>query len=139
MAGYLEIDHTADWELEVWAEDLPGLLEQAARGMYALSGARLQPGTSEARSFSIRAADAESLLVRFLSELLYYGQQTGVGFDRYVLILNHPAAGEQFELHATLEGSPLLSVDKEIKAVTYHNLAVRQEAGELRVHVVFDV
>ena len=36
--GYREIEHTADWELKVWAPDLRGLLEQAARGMYALSG-----------------------------------------------------------------------------------------------------
>jgi len=26
--GYREVEHTADWELEVWAADLPGLLEQ---------------------------------------------------------------------------------------------------------------
>ena len=27
MAGYREVEHTADWELEVWATDLAGLLE----------------------------------------------------------------------------------------------------------------
>jgi hypothetical protein len=40
-AGFREIEHTADWELEVWAPDLPALLEQAGRGMYALAGVRL--------------------------------------------------------------------------------------------------
>lgn len=139
MAGYLEREHTADWELEAWAEDLPGLLEQAARGMYALSGARLETGELEARSFSIQAWDPESLLVRFLNELLYQGQQNGLGFEHYTLALIAPEPGGQMELVATLEGRRLLSVDKEIKAVTYHNLAVRQEAGTLRVRVVFDV
>ena len=139
MAGYRELEHTADWELEAWADDLPGLLEQAARGMYALSGVRLQPGATEARSFTIRAVDAESLLVRFLSELLYEAQQFSLVFDGFTLSLSQPAAGEPIELHAVLQGHPLLSVDKEIKAVTYHNLAVRREAGELRVNVVFDV
>ena len=32
------MEHTADWELEVWAEDLSGLLEEAAGGMYELMG-----------------------------------------------------------------------------------------------------
>ena len=36
--GFREHAHTADWELEVWAPDLPALLEQAAHGMYAISG-----------------------------------------------------------------------------------------------------
>ena len=43
-SGFREREHTADWELEVWAPDLPGLLVQAARGMYWLMGARLQEG-----------------------------------------------------------------------------------------------
>ena len=139
MAGYRELEHTADWELEAWADDLPGLLEQAARGMYALSGVRLQPGAGEQRSFTIRAVDAERLLVRFLNELLYEAQQFSLAFDGFTLSLSQPATGEPIELHAVLQGHPLLSVDKEIKAVTYHNLAVRREAGELRVRVVFDV
>ncbi len=139
MAGFREREHTADWELEAWAEDLPGLLEQAARGMYALSGAKLQPAPREIRAFKVSAYDAESLLVRFLSELLYYAQQAGLGFDRFRLILSQPAPGEQLELQAELEGAALRSIDKEIKAVTYHNLAVRQEAGSVRVKIVFDV
>ncbi len=62
-SGYKEIEHTADWELEVWAPDLLGLLEQAARGMYALSGTCLAPGTRLRRSLSLPANDPESLLV----------------------------------------------------------------------------
>lgn len=139
MPGYLEHEHTADWELEAWAADLPGLFEQAARGMYALSGVQLLPGVNETRSFTLRAQDAESLLVRFLGELLFYAQQENLGFDGFALVLIQPAPGELLELRVTVEGLPLLSVDKEIKAVTYHNLAVRQEAGELHVRIVFDV
>ena len=139
MAGFVEREHTADWELEAWADDLTGLLVQAARGMYALSGARLEPGAVEIRSFSIRAADPEGLLVRFLNELLYHAQQSNLGFTQFTLTLNQSEAVGPMELQVTLEGHRLISVDKEIKAVTYHNLAVRQEAGELHVSVVFDV
>ena len=63
LVGYREVEHTADWELEVWATDLPGLLEQAARGMAQLSGMRLQVEPRVARSLSLSANDPETLLV----------------------------------------------------------------------------
>jgi len=133
FAGYREVEHTADWELEVWAPDLTGLLEQAARGMYALCGVRLQAGPRQMRSFTLQAIDAESLLVSFLSELLYIAEQEGLGFDNYQLLV------EGNSLYAELGGAPLASLNKEIKAVTYHNLEIRQSPGRLDIRIVFDV
>jgi len=132
--GFREHAHTADWELEVWAPDLPSLLEQAARGMYALSGVRLQAGIRLTRTIDLQSMDAESLLVRFLSELLWLEQEEGLGFDTIDLRLE----GEQ-KLHAELGGAAIANLDKEIKAVTYHNLAVQHTPNGLRVNIVFDV
>jgi SHS2 domain-containing protein len=132
-AGYREIEHTADWELEVWAPDQTGLLEQAARGMYALARARLKDGPRRKRKLKLKMGDPESLLVRFLSELLYFGEQEGLGFDEYELTL-----GDR-ELIAELSGAPLASIDKEIKAVTYHNLKVLESENGLETRIVFDV
>lgn len=133
IAGFREHAHTADWELEVWAPDLPGLLEQAARGMYALSGMRLD-GEHQSRTLDLQALDAEGLLVRFLTELLWLAQRDGLGFDRFALQLT----GET-TLQAELEGAPIVHLDKEIKAVTYHNLAVQKTERGLEVSIVFDV
>lgn len=133
-AGYLEREHTADWELEAWAPDLSGLLEQAARGMYALSGVTLKPGPRLRREITLHALDAESLLVRFLSELLYYEEQERIGFDSF----NIQVEGENI-LHARLEGAPIAEIHKEIKAVTYHNLVVRRTDNGLETSLVFDV
>ncbi|MEW5869421.1 MAG: archease [Chloroflexota bacterium] len=133
QAGFREIEHTADWELQVWAPDLAALLEQAARGMYALAQARLEDGPRQAISLQVSGLDAESLLVAFLAELLYLSEQDGLGFDRFALRLSG------YELHADLEGTPLASLGKEIKAVTYHNLVVRQTGQGLVVNIVFDV
>jgi SHS2 domain-containing protein len=132
-AGYREVEHTADWELEVWATDLPGLLEQAARGMCALAGIRLQAWPRLSRQMSLQAGDPESLLVSFLSEILYHLEQEGIGFDHYQINL------DGLNLQAELEGARLESIQKEIKAVTYHRLAVRQTETGLRVNIVFDV
>jgi SHS2 domain-containing protein len=131
--GFREIEHTADWELEVWAPDLLALLEQAALGMYTLSGTRLANGQRQLLSLEVEASDAESLLVSFLSELLYLGEQKGLGFDRFDLHLD----GEQ--MHARLEGAPIVSRDKEIKAVTYHRLKIQEAEEGLRVNIVLDV
>lgn len=132
-AGYREVEHTADWEMEVWATNLPGLLEQAARGMYSLAGVSLQPEPRLRRSLSLQAIDPESLLVSFLSELLYDLEQEGIGFDQFLIAL------DGFNLQAELSGAQARSISKEIKAVTYHRLAVRQVEGMLRVNIVFDV
>jgi SHS2 domain-containing protein len=132
-AGYREVEHTADWELEVWAADLPGLFEQAARGMLTLAGMRLQPQPRLSRRVSLQASDSETLLVSFLSELLYYLEQEGIGFDQYRITL------DGLNLRAELGGARLESIQKEIKAVTFHRLSVRQTEAGLRVNIVLDV
>jgi len=137
-AGYCEHAHTADWELEAWAPDLPALLETAARGMYAISGTRLAAGPRQAQSLALNAPDAESLLVKFLGELLWLAQQDGLAFDTFDLDVQTGPDG-MLALHAVLDGAPLAGCEKEIKAVTYHNLAIRSQAGRLEVNIVFDV
>ena len=132
--GFREHAHTADWELEAWAPDLPSLLEQAARGMYALSGMQLQTSLPQTHTITLQADDAESLLVRFLSELLWLEEEQGLGFDRFSITID-----DQLNLQAELNGFAIANLDREIKAVTYHNLQVENTSQGLRVNIVFDV
>jgi len=132
-AGYREIEHTADWELEVWAPNLEGLLEQSARGMYVLSGALLKDIPRQERNLLIPFSDPESLLVEFLSELLYFGESEGLGFDQFDIQI------EGSTLHGVAIGAPFEVLEKEIKAVTFHNLEVRPTERGLGVRIVFDV
>lgn len=132
-AGFREIEHTADWELEVWAPDLPSLLEQAARGMYAMADTRLADGPRRKVELQLCSSDAESLLVAFLSELLYYGEQERLGFDAFELTI------QEYCLQGWLHGAPIVSQTKEIKAVTYHKLAIQPTQTGLQVRIVFDV
>jgi SHS2 domain-containing protein len=138
-AGYREIDHAADWELEVWAQDLPGLLEQAARGMQHLAGLRLQDAPARLLELQLTAADAESLLVTFLGELLFINEQHKLGFSGFDLQVSQLPDGAGLELHASLQGQPRLGLDKEIKAVTYHRLEVQSTPAGLCTRIVFDV
>lgn len=131
--GFEEIPHTADWALRVWADDLPGLLAQAARGMNWLSGAELSDGPRERRVFEADSADAESLLVAFLSELVYYAEQENLGFDAFDIRIF------DFRLSANMQGAPLKSLKKAIKAVTWHHLEIEKTSRGLEVVIVFDV
>ncbi len=133
MEGFKEIPHTADWELEVWASDLCTLFTQAARGMGTLSGMRLDQNNRTKKNLDLSAEDNESLLVAFLSELLYLSEQAGLGFDQFLITIKDD------HLSAHMEGAPILSIDKEIKAVTYHRLAIVQSVEGYRANLVFDV
>ena len=132
-AGFCEIEHTADWELHIWAPDLTSLLEQAARGMYALSHTRLAAGPRITRQFEIPFTDRESLLVDFLSELLFFGEDEEIAFDEYQLDFNG------ISLQVRAGGAPIEDQSREIKAVTYHQMEVRKTERGLEVNIVFDV
>ena len=132
-AGFQEIEHTADWALQVWAPDLPILFTLAAEGMNSLAEVKLAEGEREYHRIEIEEADIETLLVSFLSELLYYSEDEGIGFDHFKISIN----GDRLE--AAVEGGAILSIKKEIKAVTYHNLEVRQTDLGYQVVIVFDV
>ena len=132
-SGFREIEHTADWELEVWAPDLAQLLTQVARGMYWLMGACLRDAPRVQREIKFNGIDAESLLVSFLQELLYLFEGEGLGFDQFELSI------EDGQGSARLVGAPMESVNKEIKAVTYHNLSIREGRRGLEARLVFDV
>ena len=89
------------------------------------------------RIFKSAAPDPESLLVAFLSELVYAAEQERLTFSSF-----HGdtfEGSEGWELKVEMDGAPLASINKTIKAVTYHNLQVRQTARGYEVEIVFDV
>lgn len=131
--GFQETSHTADWELIVWAPDLVALLEQAARGMYHLSGVELISAPRLTRRIKLPFHDPEMLLIDFLTELLFLVETEELAFDEFELEFT----GNQ--LTANLTGAELEYISKEIKAVTYHNLEIRKTDRGLEASIVFDV
>ena len=133
QSGYEEVEHTADWSLRVWAPDFAGLLEQGARGMYHLLGIQQAQGPQTSRKLELQAPDAETLMVDFLSELLYVAEEEGLAFRHFLLRVT------ETRLEAELQGSPIESQTKEIKAVTYHRMKIQQGDEQLTTEIVFDV
>ena|SRR5687768_18588746 len=131
--GFEEISHTADWSVRVWAEDLPLLFAESARAMNALAGTVTGQGPRLKRAFISGGPDVESLLVAFLSELVYYQEQENLAFDTFDTRLSDK------QISVDMEGAHITSIDKAIKAVTYHNLKVEETARGVEVVIVFDV
>jgi SHS2 domain-containing protein len=128
-----ELPHTADWSIRVWANSLPELFAESARGMNSLSGAKPLPGVRISRAFTASAPEPESLLIAFLSELVYEAEHYHRIFDEFKIDL------EIQNLNMVMMGSPILSINKSIKAVTYHNLQIRSTPAGFEVEIVFDV
>ncbi|HXF86565.1 MAG TPA: archease [Anaerolineales bacterium] len=131
--GFEEIAHTADWSVRVWAPDLPSLFAEAARAMNALAGTVTGKGQRVKRTFEAEAPDEESLLVAFLSELIYYQEQENLAFEAFEVQI------EGQKLKVEMEGAPILSINKAIKAVTFHNLKIEKTDQGLETAIVFDV
>jgi SHS2 domain-containing protein len=132
-SGFLELAHTADWALKVWGPDLARLLTEAAQGMYALMEVELSQKQPVVIPLEMKADDSESLLVSFLSELLYLGEDQGLAFDRFKLDV------QDFKLSGMLYGNLVESQRKEIKAVTYHELEIIHTGDHYEATIVFDV
>jgi SHS2 domain-containing protein len=132
-SGFLEISHTADWAISVWAPDLEGLLVESARGMYALMHFQIQGEPRFERYFELQSEDAEEMLVSFLGELLHYAEYENICFDQIILRI------QEYHLKANLTGSSIIKQHKEIKAVTYHNLRIKKIHDRLEATIVFDV
>ncbi|MCD4673194.1 MAG: archease [Anaerolineaceae bacterium] len=132
-SGYIELAHTADWALKIWAPDLAGLFIQAAQGMYALMQVELEEGPCLERTIQFAGGDVEDLLVSFLQELLYLAEMHAEGYSRFSVCV------AEDHLTASLSGAPIRSQGKEIKAVTYHHLQINKSVHGLETVIVFDV
>jgi SHS2 domain-containing protein len=85
------------------------------------------------KEIQLSAFDYESLMVAFLSELIFIAEHERIGFDSLIINL------ENTTLHTTLQGARIISKGKAIKAVTFHNLKIIRTGEFLEAVLVFDV
>lgn len=129
------VEHTADWALQLRGGDLTELFRHAAVGIARLLVADPTAVPQDTwRELTLEAYDAEGLLVEWLGELAYWAEQEGLIFP----IVEHLEVTAN-RLAGSLRGGRAPELQKHIKAVTYHDLAIREHDGELEVTVVFDV
>ncbi len=136
LAGFEELSHTADLEIRAWGEDLASLFSAAADGMFHLSGIEdYEEGFSAVtESISLDAMDYEGLLILFLEELLYRLTE-----DYMLFSIDSLSVSPEFSLKGKLKGTQIRSYQRDIKAVTYHQLSIRETDQGFEVNIVFDI
>ena len=136
------LDHTADVGFEIEALTLEALFDEARRALLLTGFERPSEQGEEERSMHVSAPDLETLLVRWINELIYLVQDAGfVPASARVWVREDGA--EAFSADALLAGSPLdlegCGWQGEIKGATFHGLAVVREEERWRARVILDV
>lgn len=135
MKRFEELDHTADVGIRAFGKTLDELFANAAAGMFSLItdlDAVKPVGEHEVK---VTSRDLESLLVDFLSELLYVHE------TEKVLLAEFDVKVSGLAVDAHVRGE---RIDKArhplhlmVKAVTYHGIDVDPAKGEAQV--IFDI
>jgi SHS2 domain-containing protein len=135
---YEILEHTADIGLKVYGRTLPELFVHSALGLVAIAvdGQDVAPG--ERCPLSARGADLEELLVNWLSEVLYFMDAEGWVFSDFRI-----RRWEANEIEADGTGQRLPPEKRSravaVKAVTYHQISVRETAEGWEAVVYLDI
>lgn len=132
-------DHTADIMIRARGADLSELFANALAALYTVIGRLVtRPSADCETTLELRAADREELLHDWLSEALFRfeAQRTVLRGPRFEVI-------EETRLCARVRCEALdpeqSELRREVKAVTYHGLAVEEADGGLACTVIVDI
>jgi protein archease len=140
MSKYVMFDHTADMGIEIFGRTKKELFANAARALTDLlfDLPEQKPQRGQEKKITVEGADAADLLINYLRELLYlfYG-------GAFIVRNSEIAEYSNKKLTATLLLEPYdkkkHSLKMEIKAVTYHGVAVAKKKYGWTARVIFDV
>ena len=132
--GFEEIDHTADIAIRVWGRDLAELFANAARGLARQVAYGDGHGPRAEERIDLEAYDAETLLVTWLSELLYLTERDSRVFAEFEMLEVTP-----HKLCAIARGASIDRRRRTIKAVTFSDLIIRSTESGYQATLVFDV
>lgn len=136
MGAYEILEHTADIGLRARGETLAEVFTTATEGMMAIAGT-WQPGEGEEVPIEAGAGDLAGLLVEWLGEALYVQDSRSAGVAGVRVEVVEGGRAEGALLVRPFAGDPSEGV--QIKAVTYHQLAVERSAGGWTATVFFDI
>jgi SHS2 domain-containing protein len=142
-------DHTADVAVEATAPDLSTLFGSVADGLAAASCEEIPDDGGSEFEVTVAAENREALLFDYLDQLIYERDVRDVlPVDNQVEVDPPEAENDdgteetesQWKLAGTARGIPLSAVDaREVKAVTYSEMRIRETDSGWDAYVVFDV
>jgi SHS2 domain-containing protein len=134
--SFEELSHTADVRIRVRAPTLDVLFADAfAALMETIFGKDRKGGCR--KDLHIEAADTETLLMDFLSEVLFVCEVEGRVFSSASVTIDGKS------LAAVLDGEPFDRVrhseGTEVKGISYSGLAVTRDENGYMLDILFDV
>ena len=136
------LDHTADIGFEIGAPTLDALFDEARQALLMAVFELPPENGEEERRVRLRAPDLETLLVRWINELVFFIQSDEFVAVRAAIYVRETGEGG-FGLEARLAGAPLdlegYGWQGEIKSATFHGLAVTHASEGWRAQVILDV
>ncbi|KPJ71684.1 hypothetical protein AMJ50_00925 [Parcubacteria bacterium DG_74_3] len=135
MKKYEILEHTADLKMRAFGRTKEELFLNMLLGMTNSLRAEIKKQKSKIKKIKIKSLNLSNLLVDFLSEALYLTQinreiYNKIKFKKFTDI----------KLEVELIGQKVERFSEDIKAVTYHDLDVRQRKdGTWEATVLFDI
>ncbi|MFW5953123.1 MAG: archease [Candidatus Natronoplasma sp.] len=131
------MEHTADVGIHAYGDDLEEAFEETAKAMFSIITDISKVKKKNKRKLEVASENLESLLVNFLSELIYLHEvhnelyrDFDVKIEEEGLIrLTASAEGEKIDLERH-------DMDTAVKAVSYHEISIDSK-GDVRI--IFDV
>jgi len=138
LEGVRFLDHPSDIGIEARGASCAEAFSRAAAAFVSLLLDPAGIDATEQRSIMLRATDVEQLLVRWLSEILYLYDGCGYISKEFRISVCTPT-----HLEATISGGPHQpdhhTGRMDIKAVTYHQIAVWRDADGWGLRVYLDI
>jgi SHS2 domain-containing protein len=138
MKRFEVLDHTADIGLIVYGEDLKALFENAGEAFFHLMTDLRKVRLRTERRIEIGKENLERLMVDWLTGLLYLHDVEHLLFKKFEV----ETVGED-GLTARVKGEPFregIHVMKTgVKAVTYHQIEVRETKEGWRAQIILDL
>ncbi|MEJ2199948.1 MAG: archease [Desulfuromonadaceae bacterium] len=138
MSGYRLLAHTADMGIEATGASPQEVFVAAARGLQAMMFSRAPIAAVREVPVTVHGTDQAELLVAWLGEILYLFEVQQLAPSDYIIddirhdTLNGRVMGEAFDP----DRHP---IEREVKAITYHQVRVWKEKSGWRARVYVDL
>lgn len=129
---FKEIPHKADAAIIAYGNSLPDLFLHSALGMYHIMGITTTKNINKKENLFLKESDSESLLVAFLTELLFLSE---IGIKANLVDITF----EKNSIKAIYFQIPIAKISREIKAVTFSRMHIKNCEGYLQTEIVFDI
>ncbi|HET8686193.1 MAG TPA: archease [Methanosarcina sp.] len=139
---YEYLEHTADIKFQAYGKTLEEVFENAALAMFNVIINTEEVSGETAREVFLKSPDLESLLVDWLSELLYIFEVDEIVFRKFRVEKIKEGEGE-YSITGQAVGEKYYPeshpFETEIKAVTYNQLEIAKTAEGWKAQIVVDI